>query len=52
MTTAPTFERNGGWWFWGIEEEILGPYSTKEMAVQKYHEYVAFVVTMPGCHHS
>lgn len=41
-----------GWAFMTPNFDVWGPYSSPEMAEQKFQEYLAFEVFAPKCHHA
>lgn len=48
---VPVFgSEKGGWFFWGIDGELAGPYDTRNRAEAKYAEYLDYV-DGPACHH-
>lgn len=39
------------WYFLAPDgTELIGPYTSWERAVEKYHEYCAYTIYAPGCH--
>ena len=44
-----TWKNDLGWWFYGLTDPI-GPYSTQEVAEEKYMMYYQFL-SAPECHH-